>query len=613
MQKYKTLISTLILIIILAPLTTRISYAPDVIIVPDDFDSIQEAITFAKDGQQIFVKSGIYNECIIVDKPLTIIGQNATIRGSGKTHTVQITANNVYFSGFTIKGKIESSFSGIYVFYSSGNVIEDNTVMDHYYGIHLYDSSNNTLKRNNLTRNLYNLEVWGLVLNHFIHQIDSSNHVDGKKVYYWVNKEGGQVPSDAGYIALVNCSNVLVKNSLLTNNGEGVLLAYTTNSLIFNVTSVKNARGIRLLSSFNNEIFGCNLSNNNWTGILVEASSENVIHKCIVSKNFQGISLSESNILNKISEKNKVSQNNVSKNTYGLWLYFSSENEICQNYFNNSYINIMLSSSNKNIFYRNIITSGSIGIRLFYSKDNIVYCNDFINNMVQVSVEGLVSQNLWDRGCALSGNFWSDYGGTDSDNDGTGDTPYIINVNNQDSYPRMEPYTPTAPDVSVVAVVPFQTEVYVGQIVNVLVIIQNDGNVAENFTVICKYVTDGVEHLIDTRVIANFPPNATTLVTFCWRTTDSALCKIKVEIPAVRDEIDMRDNVMVGLLAIKVKILGDVNGDGKVDMNDIAIAALAFGSRPGHSRWDSRADIVYDNRIDMKDMIFIVKNFKKDA
>ncbi|MEM2984028.1 MAG: NosD domain-containing protein [Candidatus Jordarchaeaceae archaeon] len=576
---------------------------------PDDFGSIQDAIAFAKEGQRIFVKPGTYNECIIVDKSLTIIGENAIIIGTGKTHTVQIKANNVHFSGFTVKGKIRSSFSGIYVFYSSGNVIQNNTVTDHFYGIHLYDSSNNTLRRNNLTGNIYNLEVWGLVLDHFIHQIDSSNYVEGKRVCYWVNREGGQVPSDAGYIALVNSSNVLVKNSVLTNNGEGILLAYTTNSLIFNVTSIGNARGIRLISSCNNEIFGCNLSDNNWTGIVVEASSENTVRKCNISKNFKGISLSESNILNKASERNIVSQNNVSGNTYGLWLHFSSENEISQNYFNNSYINIILSSSNKNIFNKNTITMGSIGISLSYSKDNIIHHNDFINNTIQASIEGLLSQNIWDKGDPSGGNFWSDYAGVDADNDGIGDTPYVIDSNNQDRYPQMKPYVPKFPNIGIAIVIPSQTEVYVGQIVNILAVIHNDGDTAGNFTIACKYISEGVEHLIETRAITSPPPKRNMIVTFLWATTNIAICKIKVEIPPLDGEIDSEDNVRISLLYVRVKILGDVNGDWKVDIKDVAIAAASFGSFPGHSRWDPRADIVCDDRVDMKDLVLIVKNF----
>jgi len=56
-------------------------------------------------------------------------------------------------------------------------------------------------------------------------------------------------------------------------------------------------------------------------------------------------------------------------------------------------------------------------------------------------------------------------------------------------------------------------------------------------------------------------------------------------------------------------LLGDINGDGKVDMRDIFIVARAFGSEPGHPRWDPRADINGDGRVDMRDVYIVARNF----
>ena len=44
-----------------------------------------------------------------------------------------------------------------------------------------------------------------------------------------------------------------------------------------------------------------------------------------------------------------------------------------------------------------------------------------------------LSVNIWDNG--FEGNYWDNYNGTDGDGNGIGDTPYIINENNQDNYP----------------------------------------------------------------------------------------------------------------------------------------------------------------------------------
>jgi hypothetical protein len=56
---------------------------------------------------------------------------------------------------------------------------------------------------------------------------------------------------------------------------------------------------------------------------------------------------------------------------------------------------------------------------------------------------------------------------------------------------------------------------------------------------------------------------------------------------------------------------GDINGDGKVDMKDVAVAGVAFGSYPGHPRWNSMADENEDGKIDMRDIALIAKNFGK--
>ena len=50
---------------------------------------------------------------------------------------------------------------------------------------------------------------------------------------------------------------------------------------------------------------------------------------------------------------------------------------------------------------------------------------------------------------------------------------------------------------------------------------------------------------------------------------------------------------------------GDVNGDGKVDCQDIVIVRAAFGKRTGQPGFDARADVVTDGVIDIRDLAFV--------
>lgn len=61
----------------------------------------------------------------------------------------------------------------------------------------------------------------------------------------------------------------------------------------------------------------------------------------------------------------------------------------------------------------------------------------------------------------------------------------------------------------------------------------------------------------------------------------------------------------------KITLLGDLNEDGVVNIKDIATAAIAFGTYPGHPRWNPIADLNQDDKIDIKDIALIARNFGK--
>ena len=60
-------------------------------------------------------------------------------------------------------------------------------------------------------------------------------------------------------------------------------------------------------------------------------------------------------------------------------------------------------------------------------------------------------------------------------------------------------------------------------------------------------------------------------------------------------------------------LIGDVNIDGKVDMQDLYTAGRAFGETPNSPGWNPNVDINGDNKIDILDLYLIAKNFGKQA
>lgn len=58
-----------------------------------------------------------------------------------------------------------------------------------------------------------------------------------------------------------------------------------------------------------------------------------------------------------------------------------------------------------------------------------------------------------------------------------------------------------------------------------------------------------------------------------------------------------------------VFLLGDLNHDGKVDIKDIHIVAIAYGTSPGDPRWNPAADLNHDGKVDIRDVSIVAKEY----
>jgi parallel beta-helix repeat protein len=242
------------------------------IIVPDEYQTIQEAINMAETGDTILVKSGTYIENVVVNKTLTLkaySNEPTIIDGNNTSSTLRIVANNVRIEGFIIK---KGSF-GIALYNSLNATIANNTIVNNgLYGIYLQksnatlinnivtnnrngilikESPNNLLRNNEFVMNTYNFGVEGLTSTDFKQDIDSSNTINGKRIYYLLNQQNLEITSEAGYVAIISSTNVTVKDVTLENNLQGLLIAYSNNIIINNLTISKNQNGIEIINSNN--------------------------------------------------------------------------------------------------------------------------------------------------------------------------------------------------------------------------------------------------------------------------------------------------------------------------------------------------------------------------
>ena len=149
--------------------------------------------------------------------------------------------------------------------------------------------------------------------------------------------------------------------------------------------------------------------------------------------------------------------------------------------------------------------------------------------------------------------------------------------------------------------------------VYVNVTVQNKGAFDENVTVTLYYnsTSNNSAKGIDSPNIL-LSTGQTQTILLVWNTKAVPYC-LNYTIAAVAT-IPLDNNPADNTLAcgpINVRIMGDINGDSKVNLQDVFQVALAFGARPADSKWNSDADINGDGKINLRDFYAVISNFGK--
>ncbi|MEA2054528.1 MAG: NosD domain-containing protein [Candidatus Thermoplasmatota archaeon] len=244
---------------------------------------------------------------------------------------------------------------------------------------------------------------------------------------------------------VVSSGNNTISNCNISNNSNsGIMLNHSNNNTIVDNDISSNGVGIRVSTSSSNNIGNCSIFDNMDDGISLTNSANNTLINNLVWRNADGIMIFSS------SDNNDIINNNISNNGFGLYLYYADENEIFRNNISsNADDGISITYSSFNIISENNISSNNAsynnnkGVDISSSSNNnIFFHNNLIENNINAMDEGV---NTWDNGYPSGGNYWDDFdepseGAYDNNSDGIIDTPYSIpGGSNSDRYPFITP------------------------------------------------------------------------------------------------------------------------------------------------------------------------------
>ncbi len=252
-----------------------------IIWVPQNYSTIQAAINAANAGDLIFVSIGTYHEHLVVNKSVTLVGEDrdyTIIDGGGSGIVVTIAADNVRIENFTIRnsGKLGRGISCTRREIDNVN-ITGNTLSGHGVGI---IATNNTqgnfyILANNISDNLLAIHV--------------TNNNNSPAIM------GNVITQNFMGIQLENVKNIRIVDNVIFNNTDyGVKANATWASVLFGNNVTTSGVGLSLLSSVDS-IIGCNLFGKGNDVMVEEIESSWLIGNTMTSNINNGLTIKKAN------------------------------------------------------------------------------------------------------------------------------------------------------------------------------------------------------------------------------------------------------------------------------------------------------------------------------
>jgi len=319
----------------------------------------------------------------------------------------------------------------------------------------------------------------------------------------------GTGSGDGIKLSMLGYSNVTLKNIKVTNFYMGIVLIYSHNNTLIGNTATNNTFGIHLFSSVFNNLSDNIASSNTVRGIFLDYfCDDNVLSGNIASSNGnEGIAIFECN-----SDNNTLVGNTVANNEFGIYIQCSPK--------------------------------------------NVLFHNNFINNTFQAKITH-ERVHTWDNGYPSGGNYWSNYTGVDEKSgpnqdqpgsDGIGDTPYVIDVNNEDSYPLMSPWQPP-PERELIASITAPTSLWLGGSSLLNATVANEGSDDEVEVQLELLINDTIA---DSTTVSLLQAGDSHTLSYLWTPTAEGIYNVTAYALPVSGETSVENNQMSKVIVVSI-------------------------------------------------------------
>jgi parallel beta-helix repeat protein len=294
-----------------------------------NYTMIQEAINDANLGDTILVGTGTYNEDVVVNQTVSLIGEdmhNTIVNGSGNAPVFYIRRDDVVISNFTIQNTM-GVWGGVYVSsYDSNSNVSSNIIRNCNVGIRFWEYSENNL-------------------------------VIGNEI----------VNCRTGVKDRFSSGNLIIGNNISLCSEYGVDIEGSDDSVVQGNTISECEGGIYLSFGSRRTLIDDNYISNGDGGIGLDASSYNIItnnliENCVLS----GIYLGEAVYTE--SKYNTVTNNTISFSTDGdgLFIYSSTGNNLSDNTMLNNLYNFRVEGEEISDFINFVDTSNTVDGKPIY-------------------------------------------------------------------------------------------------------------------------------------------------------------------------------------------------------------------------------------------------------